>query len=1200
MKKLLITLQLFLLSAVLLCAQETKDYALYFDGGDEVIIEHNSLLNLSNSTEYTIELWFNNTGNRSVYHILGKRQLCGHSALNYQIARDNASQLSFISCSDVISTRQNPVKNEWTHMAVTFKNNLAKVYLNGALNTTTTYNMCGTNAVSLKLGNSGTCSGSQRFIGYMDEVRIWNTARDSNEIAYFHNRPVNPYSPELTAYWSFNEDSLSQTITDITDNNLHGYLGSDTLTKSDDPVRMLSTLELLDDNFDIELTGINGIDSVLLVQDTITPSLTLYNNGLTAQTFDVHLLLDVFYRNTQLVTLEPGESREVYFPEFIPYEAGVFKYKAYINSANDAYNYNDTLASGFSVSVSENDPVVLSITPGKIGFDSPVLITLAGNNLLNNSYVVLRQQTDSIVFSKNEYVGNNSATIKIQHVFKSGDIGAWNMELTDTLGNSYYYKEVFEVEEPEENLMVEIIGRELIRAGRYFDYKVKVVNNGNKTEFLSYLLIDIPLEVNTEINIPGIGWKSNLNKKYIDDTTKSLIVLEIPVLKPSTPLVLDVKIKVSESGEYKIGTTITNLLTKHTDIENMTSSSSLEYCCGVVKSTAISNCEPEDECSGKSPDCITNYPFSFDASADFSQLPRDRVYRIKWQVFGDRRKGFHEGYILNDSIYWSYETRIHNGTEYVDYNGVHAVHIDEVRYWETISFQRLSIKRALPGCATNSDLNTLINNLKNSKKNYRNYTFSAESDMINTLHCSGFTILVNPHLNRWLYNRTKYRDMITGECRYGCEGVLFFKDCFSNHQVDRALNYWSHLNELNPDECNNSSGGPNLIELPGNGEGSDTDFIINTVNSWDPNDKIGPNGSGEERYININSPINYVINFENADSATAPAQEVFLTDTLDLTKFTLSTFVQGNIKIGDSILQVPANKRSYNLTYDMRPEIDVLVDVEAGLDPFSGVASWKFTSLDPLTGELPDDPLLGFLPPNKSAPEGEGYVSFSIYVHDTLNTETRVENEASIYFDYNPPINTPVWYNTIDTTSPTSYLSTDGTVFDTNIVDILINSNDFESGIKDYSVYYSVNNSEYNLYNSFINTGSVLFRGEYGNTYSFYSISRDKVGNIETKTDKPDISIIMEAPQHNQIFDRRMSEIKVFPNPVNNKITIASTSSIENLQVQIYNSSGQLVFNNSFKAFGNKKELDLSQLHHGVYYLKIIYNNTNSVHRIIK
>ena len=50
----------------------------------------------------------------------------------------------------------------------------------------------------------------------------------------------------------------------------------------------------------------------------------------------------------------------------------------------------------------------------------------------------------------------------------------------------------------------------------------------------------------------------------------------------------------------------------------------------------------------------------------------------------------------------------------------------------------------------------------------------------------------------------------------------------------------------------------------------------------------------------------------------------------------------------------------------------LIVQIEAGLDPETAIASWRIQGLNPATGELETAPELGFLPPKRTSPEGQG------------------------------------------------------------------------------------------------------------------------------------------------------------------------------------------------------------------------------------
>lgn len=63
-------------------------------------------------------------------------------------------------------------------------------------------------------------------------------------------------------------------------------------------------------------------------------------------------------------------------------------------------------------------------------------------------------------------------------------------------------------------------------------------------------------------------------------------------------------------------------------------------------------------------------------------------------------------------------------------------------------------------------------------------------------------------------------------------------------------------------------------------------------------------------------------------------------------------------------------------------------------------------------GEVPDDPTIGFLPPNNGT-TGQGFVTFRINAAAHVTTNARIDANASIVFDQNEPIITPPIFNTV-------------------------------------------------------------------------------------------------------------------------------------------------------------------------------------------
>ena len=61
---------------------------------------------------------------------------------------------------------------------------------------------------------------------------------------------------------------------------------------------------------------------------------------------------------------------------------------------------------------------------------------------------------------------------------------------------------------------------------------------------------------------------------------------------------------------------------------------------------------------------------------------------------------------------------------------------------------------------------------------------------------------------------------------------------------------------------------------------------------------------------------------------------------------------------------------------------------------------------------MPDDPLVGFLPPNNGT-SGQGYVKFTVQTAEKIRLLAQIDANASIVFDQNEPILTPPIFNTV-------------------------------------------------------------------------------------------------------------------------------------------------------------------------------------------
>jgi uncharacterized repeat protein (TIGR01451 family) len=207
-------------------------------------------------------------------------------------------------------------------------------------------------------------------------------------------------------------------------------------------------------------------------------------------------------------------------------------------------------------------------------------------------------------------------------------------------------------------------------------------------------------------------------------------------------------------------------------------------------------------------------------------------------------------------------------------------------------------------------------------------------------------------------------------------------------EVERPSAYpWSGTASAGLEGCGENGSGTfslGFITLFPNDEASpavDVDCQPN-VGAYDPNDKQGlPLGVGDEHYVPRGQEIEYMIRFQNTGTDTA--FNIVVRDTLS-PLLDLAT-----LRIGGA---------SHDFTYSL-----------AG----SGVLEFVFAQI-----LLPDS--------NVNEAASHGYVKFAIRPRAGLPDGAVVENEAAIYFDFNPPVITNRTLHTFGE----QYLSVRPTVFE--------------------------------------------------------------------------------------------------------------------------------------------------------------------------
>lgn len=380
------------------------------------------------------------------------------------------------------------------------------------------------------------------------------------------------------------------------------------------------------------------------------------------------------------------------------------------------------------------------------------------------------------------------------------------------------------------------------------------------------------------------------------------------------------------------------------------------------------------------------------------------------------------------------------------------------------------------------------------------------------------------------------------------------------------------------------------------------DWSIFVNNSVDPNYKSGPRGITPENYINKNDILEYIIHFENLDTATAPAAEVIIIDTLDLNVFDLSTFTFTGFGQTDSLVNFNLPLTQFACQIDLQPVKNAVLRITGNLDTLSGEVRWAFRSLDPVTTELAPGLADGFLNPNVSPPEGEGFVSFRIKPKSNINHLQTLTNKALIFFDNNAPIATNVHLNTIDTIKPSSSILPLPVNITDSVFTIKWTGSDAHAGIYRYDIYMSENDSPYLKIQSLTSGDSLVFTGANGSKYEFYSIAFDRARNIEEAPVNPDIN-----PDASTTITVGMAEImndvnfSLFPNPADEMILVQLESALtEKSLIVVSDMLGKELIRRHISENQKIISVDVAELEAGIYSVSILSELPLTTRQFIK
>ena len=277
--------------------------------------------------------------------------------------------------------------------------------------------------------------------------------------------------------------------------------------------------------------------------------------------------------------------------------------------------------------------------------------------------------------------------------------------------------------------------------------------------------------------------------------------------------------------------------------------------------------------------------------------------------------------------------------------------------------------------------------------------------------------------------------------------------------------------------------------------------LVDVYIPGDPNEMTGYEAPSGSRYMRDDIvTVGYDIEFENdPEIANSAAHCIVIENQLDPTKFNLKSFTPKEITLSGKKVELDGSK-SFVKTLDLRPEIDAIAELQCAYNVQTGLIRWTFTSLDPMTMEPTDDIMQGVLPVNHDGKSGIGNVTYMVDLLKSFPDGTQIPNKASIIFDTNEPIETPLWVNTIDAVCPEGRV-TEAVLANDSTATICCEGSDTRSGVWKYEVYVQYGSGE--LWEKAgecpADSAEISFRVYDGMDYGFCALAVDSAGNVEVK-----------------------------------------------------------------------------------------------------
>ncbi len=237
-----------------------------YDGGSHISLADAEVATLAGAaataTDFTVETWFRADGSQDDGDILLGSVGGTHE---YGVKFNGSGGLEgFIQGTAAAGPAINVLDGEWHHVAFTFDGLSTdfKIVVDGQEGTTETQSFSSASGI-LTFGSSVSGSG---LVGDIDEIRLWNEVRATDDIQTFMNTTVGPLDFALDGYWRADEGT-GTTVTDLTGNGNDGTVPAGALQTDQNSALPLSHAGRSSLTFDAVNESIANLGSVPVVND---------------------------------------------------------------------------------------------------------------------------------------------------------------------------------------------------------------------------------------------------------------------------------------------------------------------------------------------------------------------------------------------------------------------------------------------------------------------------------------------------------------------------------------------------------------------------------------------------------------------------------------------------------------------------------------------------------------------------------------------------------------------------------------------------------------------------------------------------------------------------------------------------------------------------------------------------------------------